>query len=233
MTRDDAAFVEARAETLRYHRELYATTTLGEPGSWLATPQHSVVRAIAAMGADRPVVAYDLGAGVGRHTFPMLRMLAPGSRVIAVDLLAEAIATIRANAPSSSSELVTIAVDLAEFEFSDPADLIVAFSVIEHLPDIDSIREFLQRAARATNPGGLVHLGFVCDRYEIDAQGRRRPALLESGLSTAQANAVITDVFSEFEVLEQTQQHATVKESRAGDEYELSATLSSHTLRRL
>jgi tRNA G37 N-methylase Trm5 len=41
--------------------------------------------------SGKPVVAYDLGAGIGRHTIPLLRELPDGSDVFAVDLLPSAL----------------------------------------------------------------------------------------------------------------------------------------------
>lgn len=232
MANPDSTFAVARAETLRYHRDLYATTQLGQHDTWLAAPQQSVMAAIAEVDATRPAVAYDLGAGVGRHTIPMLQMLAPGSTAVAVDILPEALEALRANSPETRSRLQLVTADLADFEFDEPADLIVAFSAIEHLPDLDSIQRMLERIAAATTRGGIVHFGFVCDRYEIDDAGHRRPALLESRLSSEQATTMVEHAFSAFDTIARSKRAATVSESRNGETYDLASTLVSYTLRR-
>lgn len=232
MADPDSTFAVARAETLRYHRDLYATTQLGQHGTWLAAPQQSVLDAIAEVDATRPAVAYDLGAGVGRHTIPMLQMLALGSTVVAVDILPEALEALRANSPETRSRLRLVTADLADFEFEEPADLIVAFSAIEHLPDLDSIQRMLERIAAVTTRGGIVHFGFVCDRYEIDHAGHRRPALLESRLSSGQAMTMVEHAFSAFDTVTRSKRPATVSESRNGEGYDLASTLVSYTLRR-
>jgi methylase of polypeptide subunit release factors len=45
----------------------------------------------------RPVHAYDLGAGVGRHALPIVDGLPTGSRVTAVDLIPGALASLAEN----------------------------------------------------------------------------------------------------------------------------------------
>lgn len=231
MESKEPGFGAARAETIRYHRDFYSAHELGQPGTWLAHPEPSVVRAIAAVRDDRPVVAYDLGAGVGRHTIPMLLMLPPKSTVVAVDLLPDALEDLRSNAPESSSRLVTVPADLVEFRFDVPADLVVAFSTIEHLPERAAIRALLGRIAAATTPGGIVQLGLVCDRYEIHSDGHRTPAFLETDLSAEQATAAVAAAFTAFDTIDQSERQTHVAESRDGDKYELASTLVSVTLR--
>ena len=48
-----------------------------------------------------PVHAYDLGAGVGRHTLPIVAGLPTGSRVTAVDLIPSALANLVDNAAAA------------------------------------------------------------------------------------------------------------------------------------
>ena len=72
-------FARARHETVRYHEELYSHVRLGQEGTWLARPHRLLLDALARVPGGRPVIAYDLGAGIGRHTIPMLRRLAAGS----------------------------------------------------------------------------------------------------------------------------------------------------------
>jgi tellurite methyltransferase len=218
----------ARAETIRYHQELYASTELGTRGTWLARPHGLVLDAIARVGAARPIVAYDLGAGIGRHVVPMTERLHPDSSIIAVDLLPTALTklatTVRA---TSKTTLRTVATDLAEFEFDVPADLVIAFSVIEHLPDLHTITRLLRRVSAALNPGGVVAIGVIADRYEIASDGARRPALLESALTCAEAEAALQEAFGRSTVIRNTRTHVEATESRDGHDYRLASTLLS------
>ncbi|UJP09613.1 class I SAM-dependent methyltransferase [Microbacterium sp. KUDC0406] len=134
---DDAPsdFDRARRETVRYHEELYAGASLGARGTWLARPHPLIFEAIALLPTGRPLVAYDLGAGIGRHTVPLIEGLPDGSVVHAVDLLASAVRRLEQLAPASgSTRVIAQQADLADVEFDRGIDLVFAFSAIEHLP---------------------------------------------------------------------------------------------------
>ncbi len=147
--------------------------------------------------SGKPVVAYDLGAGIGRHTIPLLRELPGGSDVFAVDLLPSALRALEtAVPPGIRTHLHTRPADLDGFEFEAPADLILAFSAIEHPRDLKTVRRLLDQVRAATKPGGIVAIGIVADRVEVDDHGNQRPALLESAMSTADATELLTRAFS-------------------------------------
>lgn len=231
-TRSDD-FERARQETVRYHEELYATTSVGQAGTWLANPHSLLTDAVEALPRDRAVTAYDLGAGVGRHTLPLVGLLPAGSTVYAVDLLQSALDEVRAAAPDRAAVTLRIVqADLADFEFETPADLVIAFSAIEHLPGPGQIRALLERIRAATTPGGVVALGIVADRFEVRGDGTPRPALLESGLSAAAARTMLTGVFGDFVVDFVRCSPTAVEEERDGEEYTLTATLLTFLARR-
>jgi tellurite methyltransferase len=176
--------------------------------------------------SGRPVTAYDLGAGIGRHTIPLLRELPAGSDVFAVDLLSSALRSLEnAVPPGIRTHLRTRPADLDGFEFEAPANLILAFSAIEHLRDLKAVRRLLDRIRAATKPGGVVATGIVADRAEIHNHGRRRPALLESAMSAAEATGLLAGAFSDFHVTYQRLVPAQVREDRGEDTYTLTSTL--------
>jgi hypothetical protein len=126
-------FVRARAETIGYHETLYRSASLGTHGSWLAHPHPLVMDSLGLVTC--PVHAYDLGAGVGRHTLPIVAGLPAGSRVTAVDLIPSALASLVENAAAAglSNRIETVSADLESWTFpADDAGLIVAFSALEH-----------------------------------------------------------------------------------------------------
>jgi SAM-dependent methyltransferase len=226
-------FERARRETVRYHEELYASTALGQAGTWLAKPHRLMADALELVPSGKPVVAYDLGAGIGRHTIPLLRELPEGSDVFAVDLLPSALRSLEAAVPPGiRTHLRTRPADLDGFEFAAPADLILAFSAIEHLRDLKAIRSLLDRVRAATKPGGVVAIGIVADRVEIDDNGRRRPALLESAMSSTEATALLTAAFGDFAVTYQRLDPAHIRENRGEDTYTLTSTLVTWLARR-
>jgi tellurite methyltransferase len=224
--REPTEFERARRETVRYHEGLYASATLGQAGTWLAKPHRLMADALELVPSGKPVVAYDLGAGIGRHTIPLLRELPDGSDVFAVDLLPSALRSLEnAVPPGIRTHLQTRPADLDGFEFEAPADLILAFSAIEHLRDLKAVRRLLDQVGAATKPGGVVAIGIVADRVEVDDHGRRRPALLESAISTAEATGLLTAAFSDFDVTYQRLGFAEVREERDQETYTLTSTL--------
>ncbi|MDT0157856.1 class I SAM-dependent methyltransferase [Microbacterium sp. ARD32] len=219
-------FHDARRETIRYHDELYANASLGDEGTWLARPHPLIHEAIALVADDRPVVAYDLGAGIGRHVVPLLERLPDGSQVHAIDLLDSAVERLRALTPASGSRTLHVQrADLADVTFEQPADLIFAFSAVEHLPGTAAIGGLFARIRSALAPGGVVALGIVADRYEVDAQGERRPALLESALSTQDVDTLVADAFPDLQTVSHGTRPALVEEQRDGETYTLGSTL--------
>ena len=221
-----STFDRARRETVRYHEDLYAAVAQGVAGTWLARPHRLVHDALAQVPSQRPVIAYDLGAGIGRHTIPMMRSLPVGSEVYAVDLLSSALQSLtRMVPPGVRTVLRTRQADLDDFFFETPADLVLAFSAIEHLPSLEGIRRLLRRVRAAVTPGGVAAVGVVADRVEIDESGKRRPALLESAISSAEAIEVLSDGFNDFEVIYQQAPPASVREDREGESYTLASTL--------
>jgi tellurite methyltransferase len=233
-------FARARRETVRYHEALYSTAGLGAPGTWLARPHRLLLDALAHM-PGRPVTvndltghdltghdltAYDLGAGIGRHTIPLMQQLPAGSQVYAVDLLASALQSLRSSIPPGiSTVLHTRQADLDDFTFETPADLVVAFSAIEHLPGLEAIHRLLERVRAAVRPGGVVAIGIVADRLEIDSNGDRRPALLESAISAAAATELLSSTFGAYDVVYREAHPADVREERDGEPYTLKSTL--------
>jgi hypothetical protein len=219
-------FERARHETVRYHEELYSSAGLGSPGTWLARPHRLLLDALAHLPSGRPVAAYDLGAGIGRHTIPLMRQLPAGSEVYTVDLLPSALQSLRCSVPPGLSTVLHLRhADLDDFVFESPADLVLAFSAIEHLPGPAAIRGLLGRVNAAVRPGGVVAIGIVADRIEIDSKGNPLPALLESAISAAAATELLSSAFGGFDVVYQKARPADVREERQGESYTLASTL--------
>lgn len=221
-----AAFERARSETVRYHGELYARVELGEPGTWLARPHPLITSSLGLVRGRGPMVAYDLGAGVGRHTIPIARSLDEGSHVVAVELLDGAIARLRTSAERAGvgPEVVPVVCDLEVFEPSDPAGLVVVFSALEHLTSPQAVARVLARMQAVTTPGGLHVLGVFCDRTEVSA-GRERPALVELPWTAARALAALDAQYDGWHIRRRELLHTTAIETRDGGEHVLRSTL--------
>lgn len=221
----------ARQETLRYHRELYATSALGAPGSWLARPHRLVLDALHLV--HEPVHAYDLGAGIGRHALPMAARLPAGSRVTAVDLLPGALRRLQAEAERGglADRIDVVEADLEHYRFPAPdAGLVVGFSALEHVTSPAALTRLLDRCRAATAPGGVHVLAIAADRREVTATGERR-ALVECPLTAEQARDRLERAYQGWDVLVDRCSPTVAREERGGEEYELHATLVSLVVR--
>ncbi|MGF3057359.1 class I SAM-dependent methyltransferase [Microbacterium sp. YY-01] len=222
-------FDSARRETIRYHDELYSNVELGEKGTWLERPHRLIFDALHLLPNNRPVIAYDLGAGVGRHVVPMLKHLPDGSHVYAIDLLDTAVQQLETLAPTSgTTRLHAHQQDLTSVEFVSDVDLIFAFSAIEHLPSVTAVRQLLTKARISLREGGVIALGVIVDRYEIDSAGKPRPALIESGLSSRDVNEILTDTLHELRPVTTNAGRAEIDEERDGESYTLASTLITY-----
>ncbi len=219
-------FVRARRETIRYHETLYRNASLGTRGSWLAQPHPLVMDSLGLV--THPVHAYDLGAGVGRHTLPIVAGLPTGSRVTAVDLLPSALARLVENAAAAgvSDHVETVNADLESWAFpADDAGLIIAFSALEHVSSLDAFGAILDRCRAATIPGGVNVIGIVADREEVSSSGARRAAVIELPLSGEQALSVLRRCFSGWEIRVDETIPVAVTEERNGALHELRSAL--------
>jgi len=219
-------FVRARAETIRYHETLYRSTSLGTRGTWLAHPHPLVMDSLGLV--TRPVHAYDLGAGVGRHTLPIVAGLPPGSRVTAVDLIPSAVADLIENTAAAglSDRVEIVNADLESWAFpADDAGLIIAFSALEHVSSLDAFCAILERCRGATLPGGVNVIGIVADREEVSSSGARRAVLIELPLSGEQALRLLRRCYTGWEIHVDETIPAVVTEGRNGALHELRSTL--------
>lgn len=228
-------FKTARAETVRYHEELYASSSLGSPGSWLANPHPSVIDAIGRVEDEAAVQAFDLGSGVGRHAIPMARLLPAGSIVTAVDLLPSAIRRLRDNCSRAgvAASVVPVVADIEEFEFGVArASLIVGFSSIEHVSSPEAMRALLERCRDATRSRGVVMFGVLADRVEVAADGTTTDGFVETRLSSDEAGRCLEGVFDDWQVIRHEVHPSAATEQRDGVEHELRGSLVLFTARR-
>lgn len=231
MTSDVPEFTRARAESIRYHQELYSSADLGMPGTWLARPHRLVAETLGMV--TEPVRAYDLGAGVGRHAILMAQELPTGSHVTAVELLPEATEMLTRNAETAGvSEVIDgVTADLATYRFPKRgAGLVVAFSTFEHLPSLPDLHTVLDRATSATAPGGLHVVAFFADRVEVTPDGPRE-GLIELALTEEEAVETFDAAYEGWEILrrEVTPTEVFVRES---ENYTLEGTLVAYIARK-
>ncbi|GAA1651521.1 hypothetical protein GCM10009744_49060 [Kribbella alba] len=211
-----------RKETIRYHQDFYARHQLHDPGTWLSRPSPFVLRAIATAATTGPVLAVDLGCGVGRHAIPAAQSLPPGSRVIGVDLLPIAAERLRENAVIAGVWVQPVVADLETFAIApDRADLVISCSALEHVSSRSAFEQALVCWQQLTTVGGLHCLVIGVDKREVSADGSTRPAVVEFDLSLQAAEEILERVYRGWERLDYGVDHYSVAEARDGLEYRL------------
>lgn len=227
MGRDNARRNAGRTETLRYHTEFYRANELFDDGTWLSKPESYVLDAARRLPADRPLAVLDLGAGVGRNTIPVARMLPEGSRVTAVDMLDTAVERLRANCRSygvadivhsETSEIEKFKID------PDAYDFVFSVSALEHVISLPRMEETLCRIMAGTRVGGLNCFMINTDAREITSDGAVRDALIEFHLSFQQAHELLNDCYVAWEIIDQSKRAWRVPESRGGEAFTLAST---------
>jgi SAM-dependent methyltransferase len=216
-----------RRETVRYHEDFYARHELFVEGSWLHKPSPFVLRSLESIEVAGPVVAVDLGAGVGRHTIPVAQRLPAGSYVVGVDLLPSAARLLQANALAHGMAHLVQAVvaDLDHVGLAPGSvDWMVSVSALEHAANLEMLERVLRHCQEATRPGGLNCLIIGTDKVEIDHAGRSRPARVEFHLQRADAEALLGRVYAAWDTLVLTTAVFAVDEDRDGEQYTLRTT---------
>ena len=100
----------------------------------------------------RTDVVAEIGCGIGRLT----KAIAPDvGAVHAFDISAEMVRQAQLSAPPNASFHVTSGSSLSPLE-SKSVDVVLAYCVLQHLPDYDVLGAYLQEMARVARPGALV-----------------------------------------------------------------------------
>lgn len=222
----------ARDETRRYHRDLFAACA-PDPGGWAARPSPHVLRAIDAVHGLRTAV--DLGCGDGRHALPLAEAVGPGGRVVAVDLLPDALDRLVARATTAglAGRIEPLEADLEHLDLGEAtADLVLACSALEHVSSPTALDVVLARIARAVSPGGIACLLVLADRREVLPDGTVRPALVELPLAGTEAAAAVDRAFDGWERVEHSAGVQRADETRADEAYVLEGRMLRWTLRR-
>lgn len=144
-------------ERARTNAAWYVDTSIdfAEPDMdrFFATGEAIVAEALDGAPASPPAygLAVEIGAGLGR----VCRALAERfERVVGVDVSPEMVARARELVPDhritfEQNDGVTLPVPAAR------ADLVVSFTVFQHIPKLSVIRGYVGEAARVLRPGGL------------------------------------------------------------------------------
>jgi SAM-dependent methyltransferase len=103
-------------------------------------------------------VVFDLGAGFGMHSIPLVQR---GARVTAIDTSAELLRTLAAL--RGDLPVRTISDDLLEFQNhieEAPSAILCLGDTLTHLPALTAVEDLIAKASTELQPGGVFVLSF-------------------------------------------------------------------------
>ncbi|MDR1300770.1 MAG: methyltransferase domain-containing protein [Candidatus Nomurabacteria bacterium] len=135
-----------------------------QPKAWGSRPTPIVVQAVKLLsgGKERHFSALDIGAGQGRDSLYLAKQ---GFQVTALDKLAAGLSQIKA----SDERIETVAADMAQYEFEQKFDLIIAINVLHFLKKSE-IESSIGKIKQATARGGLVVVSVLLDNHKLETQ---------------------------------------------------------------
>ena len=226
------SFESGRAETIRYHTELYLENSEPTPGSWLYQPAQYVMSAFEMLDLSADLAILDLGAGNGRHAIPIAQLSSAESRVTALDLLPVAVEQIerRASAAGVSEKIHTVVDDVEHHGYGrQEFDLVISCSCIEHVSTQDAFQRVLEALMETTKPGGYNVFMIATDGREITKSGLEREPLMELNISSDVVNQILTSLYSDWTVVDHSSKAWITGEARDGEEYDMNCTCVQFT----
>ena len=164
--RDEYAVVAADPERgFHFHTGRPLATMLGYREDWLAGIPEEALASFA--GTGNPFLAGDLapgervvdvGCGAGLDTLLAARMVAPGGRVVGIDMTPPMLDRARAGAAAAGADNVELRLGYAE-ELPVPdgwADVVISNGVLNLAPDKEAA---FTELARVLRPGGRLQIG--------------------------------------------------------------------------
>ena len=194
------------------HREMYLNHTLFAPGSWLAKPVKTVLDLLPLFDGYREFCALDLGSGVGRNSIPVAQYFQEiPCRVDCVDILELAVRKLEENARQYGVSGAVRGIVSSIDDYGIPAgsyDLILAISVLEHIASKTMFVKKLAQIRDGLRAGGVVCLIVNTNVREQDqATGKELLAQFEVNLQTGEVEALLRQIFGDWEVIKHTVVH--------------------------
>lgn len=208
-TMNNERLQEIRKAEKASHEDVYASTPLFQPGSWLAKPVKTVLELLPLLEGKTDLMALDLGCGIGRNCIPVAKQLQ--CPVVCVDILPMAIEKLEEYAEQhgviSQIKGVVSAIDAYSVQ-PDTYDLIMAISALEHVDSEETFLQKLQEIAAGIKPDGIVCLIVNSNVTEVDKDtGIPMDPQFEVNVPTSRMQHILECVFAGWNMVKQTIVH--------------------------
>ena len=203
---------EIRESEKQSHTEIYSSEELYKSDSWLKKPIKTVQELVPFFTDRDSFCGLDLGCGIGRNSIFLAEQFSKKARRIdCVDILDIAIEKLFINAKDHNVEnCIYGVVDTIE-GFAIPKnnyDLILAVSALEHVESAVLFHKKLAEIRDGVKANGIVCLVINSEVTEQNkATLEELTPMFEVNLKTEQLQAMITEVFSGWDVIKQSVLH--------------------------
>lgn len=203
MTKDDLARI--RDQEAKSHIEVYSSATLYASGSWLQKPVKTILQILPYFSAHDTLRILDLGCGVGRNSIAIAQYFQGRDCCIdCVDILEIAIQRLLdyAKCYQVLPHIRPFQIPIDDFPIPPSSyHWILAVSALEHMNSEASFQEKLCQIRDGICSDGIVSLILNSEVSEQSkATGLPRCPQFEVNLSTSKMIALLTSIFSGWEI---------------------------------
>ena len=234
---DDVALAHIRENERKSHLDVYSTMRLYESGSWLSKLVRSICDVFPYFSSRNTMEILDLGSGVGRNSIAVAQHFRDiPCRIDCVDILEFAIEMLQKNAEAFhvSESIRGIAQAIDEFPILPASyDWIIAVSALEHVISKEVFLQKLSEIKEGLRNGGIVSIIMNSSVREFRKRdGMEVAPQFEVNFTAEEAQEILSDTFSDWELLKFSihDQHYDIP--RDGEIYELYSKVITYFARK-